>query len=74
MSAATWPGFVTEPCADCGCPGDVHQPVCVGIVERWQPVRIGTVTVAGIRRREYCGCPAYRAVEAQQVGLFGGDR
>lgn len=51
-----WPGFVSEPCVDCGCPGDAHQPVCVG-----HKTRNG--------RTEYCTCPAYRAIAPQQIAL-----
>lgn len=54
---AQWPGFVPEPCADCGCPGDHHQPVCVA-----HTTRNG--------RPEYCLCPAYRASVPQQPDLF----
>ncbi|WP_061001037.1 hypothetical protein [Mycolicibacterium mucogenicum] len=53
----TWPGFVAEPCADCGHYGHNHQPSCM------------TVLGDGDDRR-HCLCPAYRATEPQQVGLF----
>lgn len=56
-SASTWPGFVDDPCEDCGCPGKTHQPVCVETV-----VRAG--------RAEYCGCPSYRLSDAQQIAAF----
>ncbi len=29
----TWPGFVAEPCADCGHRGDGHQPKCITWVD-----------------------------------------
>lgn len=54
---SAWPGFVTVSCADCGHPGDVHQPRCVN-------------TVRACGRAEYCGCPAYRCTQPQQVQLF----
>lgn len=52
-----WPGFVAEPCTECGCPGGHHQPRCMSIVG------------SGDGRR-HCGCPAYQSSTPQQIGLI----
>lgn len=43
-----------EPCVDCRCPADHHQPVCVAII-------------GANDGRRYCGCIAYRAPAAPSL-------